>query len=135
MAQRHPAGREDFWAQRDRRRALDSLPRRRRRSRLTALLGFVAATVAPALLWHRLVIETAAEFRLDFAYLVIQWSPWVLIVAGLAFLVPVVASAGRDSQSRWYPRARRVYAGWGVTLYLLGTALAVQVSQIHALNA
>lgn len=135
MAQRDAAGREAFGAQRDRGRVRDSLPRRRRGARWTAMMGFVAATAAPAVLWHRLVAETAAEFRLDFAYLVSQWSPWVLIVAGLAFLVPVVASAGRDPEGRWYPRARQAYAGWGVTLYLLGTALAVQVAQIHGLNA
>jgi hypothetical protein len=57
--------------------------------------------------------------------------PWVLIAAGLAFFVPVAWSAGRDPGSRWYPRARNAYAGWGITLYLLGCGLATQVAQIR----
>ena len=50
---------------------------------------------------------------------------------GLAFLLPVAWSAGMDPESRWFPRARPAYAGWGVTLYLLGFLLAWQVVQIQ----
>jgi hypothetical protein len=93
-------------------------------------VGFLFAAALPIVLFRRVVADIASEFRLDFAYLVAEWSPWVLIAAGLAFALPVVWSAGRDPESRWYPRARNAYAGWAITLYLLGTALGVQVAQI-----
>jgi hypothetical protein len=48
----------------------------------------------------------------------------------MAFLLPVAVSAGRPPESRIYPRARNAYAGWGVTLYLLGFLLALQVAEV-----
>jgi hypothetical protein len=93
-------------------------------------VGFALAVALPIVLWHRVIRDIASEFRLDLKYLVSEWSPWVLIVLGLAFAAPVVWSAGRDPDSRWYPRSRNAYAGWGITLYLLGIALATQVAQI-----
>jgi len=62
-------------------------------------------------------------------------TPWALIVLGLLFLVPVALSAGRDPESRWYPRARNAYAGWGISLYLLGVILGSQVAQLYSLSA
>ncbi len=56
---------------------------------------------------------------------VMTWSSW-----RLAFLVPVLVATWLDPGSRWYPRARNAYAGWGITFYLLGCALATQVAQI-----
>jgi hypothetical protein len=116
-----------FWA--DRR-----VPRRdvhaRARARRIGLAGFAIAVALPALLFHRVVKAVAQEFRLDVAYLVSEWTPWALIAAGLAFAVPVVWSAGRDPESRWYPRSRNAYAGWASVLYLLGMGLAFQVAQI-----
>jgi hypothetical protein len=106
--------------------------RARRQARRVGALGFLVAAALPALLFHDVIRDIAAEFRLDFVYIVAEWSPWVLIASGLAFLAPVAWSAGRDSEDRWYPRARNAYAGWGITLYLLGLALAAQVSQIAA---
>ncbi len=91
--------------------------------------GLLAAAALPLLLWHRAIASLVQDFRLDIGYLS-GWVPWLLIVAGLLFLVPVAWSAGRDPESRWYPRARNAYAGWGVTHYILGCALAVQVAQI-----
>ncbi len=43
-------------------------------------------------------------------------------------LLPVAWSAGRRPDSRLYPRFRNVYMGWGVSLYLMGLALASQVA-------
>jgi hypothetical protein len=86
------------------------------------------------LLFRNIVADIASEFRLDARYLVAEWSPWLLLAAGLVFLAPVAWSAGRDTESRWYPRARNAYAGWGTTLYLLGLGLAVQVAQIAGLS-
>ncbi len=62
-------------------------------------------------------------------------TPWALIVLGLLFLVPVALSAGRDPESRWYPRARNAHAGWGISLYLLGVILGSQVAQLYSLSA
>ena len=94
----------------------------------------VAAIVVPVVLWHGVVVGIASQFRLDLHYLLTEWSPWLLMVAGLAFALPVAWSAGRDPDSRWYPRSRNAYAGWGITLYLLGVVLALQVAQIYHLH-
>lgn len=102
---------------------------RRRQARRVGASGLLAAAAMPFLLWHRAIGFVVRDFRFDVGYLS-GWVPWLLIVAGLLFLVPVAWSAGRDPESRWYPRARNAYAGWGVTLYILGCALAVQVAQI-----
>jgi hypothetical protein len=126
--------RDQFWAERDRRRSLASLPHRRRRARLLAIASLVSAIALPGLLWHGVVAGIASEFRLDLHYLLTEWSPWLLILAGLGFGIPVAWSAGRDPESRWYPRSRNAYAGWGVTLYLLGVVLAAQVAQIYRLH-
>jgi hypothetical protein len=96
--------------------------------------GFVAAVALPVLLFHNVVGDIASEFRFDLRYLLAEWTPWVLLAGGLAFLAPVAWSAGRDTESRWYPRARNAYAGWGITLYLLGLALAVQVAQVAGVS-
>ena len=125
---------DQFWAERDRRRSLASLPQRRRRARLLAIAGLASAITLPVLLWHGVVAGIASQFRLDLHYLLTEWSPWLLIVAGLGFGIPVAWSAGRDPESRWYPRSRNAYAGWGVTLYLLGVVLAAQVAQIYHLH-
>jgi hypothetical protein len=106
---------------------------RRRQARAVGAAGFVVAAVAPALLFHRVILDIAHEFRLDARYLV-EWAPWVLLVLGLAFLLPVAYSAGLDPDSRYFPRSRRAYAGWGITLYLLGIALATQVAQLYSLH-
>lgn len=92
-------------------------------------LGFAIAAALPWLLWRRAIAAVASGFRFDPAYLA-GWVPWVLIGLGVLFLVPVAWSAGRDPDSRWYPRARNAYLAWGVTLYLCGCALATQVAQI-----
>ncbi|MFL5856068.1 MAG: hypothetical protein ACJ77L_04880, partial [Solirubrobacteraceae bacterium] len=73
----------------------------------------------------------ASDFRIESGYLLTGWSGYGLIAAGLVFMVPVVVSIGRSPASRLYPRSRNAYAGWGITLYLLGCALATQVAQIH----
>jgi len=113
-----------------RRTRRETLARSRRQARWIGLAGFAVAALLPPLLFHRLVADIASEFRLDFRYLVAEWSPWFLMAVGLAFFLPVALSAGGDPEGRFYPRARNAYAGWGITLYLLGLLLAVQVAQI-----
>jgi MFS family permease len=108
--------------------------RGRRKARLTGACGLLLAIALPWVLFHRVITVIASEFRLDARYLVQEFSPWLLIGIGIAFLLPVVASAGRDPDGRFYPRARGAYFGWGVTLYLLGLALASQVAQLMHLT-
>ena len=120
-----------FWAEQNRRREVGRDEQRRRQARRVGAVGFLTACALPPLLWGRVIVDIASEFRLELAYLVSGWAPWTLIAAGLLFLVPVTVSAGLDPESRWYPRSRNAYAGWGVTLYLLGCGLATQVAQIN----
>ena len=93
-------------------------------------MGFLVALGLPIVLWGRAIADIASAFKFEAGYFS-GWVPWALIAAGLAFLVPVAWSAGRSPDSRWYPRARNAYAGWGITLYLLGCGLATQVAQIN----
>ena len=93
-------------------------------------MGFAVALVMPVVLWHDVVALLAAQPKWEIHYLS-GWAPWVLLVAGLLFLLPVAWSAGMSPESRWFPRARGAYTGWGVTLYLLGFTLAWQVEKIQ----
>jgi hypothetical protein len=109
--------------------------RRRRRAQVVGLGGFVAAAALPWLLFSRVIGDIASQFRWDLRYLVSEWSPWALIAVGIVFFVPVALSIGRDPESRFYPRARAAYFGWGVSLYVLGVALGSQVAQLDRLTS
>ena len=104
---------------------------RRRQARWLGASAFAAALVSPVALFHGVVETLAAQPRLEVQYLT-GWLPWALLAGGLVFLLPVAWSAGMDPESRWFPRARAAYAGWGVTLYLLGFLLAWQVANIQS---
>ena len=104
--------------------------RSRKKARWVGLGGFLGALALPLVLWHRPIAAVASEFRLDLDYLVTGWSAYGLIMLGLLFLVPVALSVGRTPASRLYPRNRNAYAGWGITLYLLGLILASQVAAV-----
>ena len=84
----------------------------------------------PWILWHRAIEIIAADFRLEFEYLVTGWTAYALIALGLLFFLPVVISIGRRPESRLYPRSRGAYLAWGVSLYTLGIMLATQVAVI-----
>jgi hypothetical protein len=101
-----------------------------RNAQLVGLAGFLGAALLPFALWHRAISIVASDFRLELEYLVTGWTGYGLILLGLLFLVPVVASIGRSPESRLYPRSRNAYVAWGLTLYLLGVLLASQVAQI-----
>ena len=92
--------------------------------------GFVLAAVMPVVLWHRPMEMIAEDFRLELEYLVTGWTAYTLIGLGLLFFVPVLFSIGRRPDSRFYPRSRGAYLGWGVSLYTLGIMLATQVAVI-----
>jgi hypothetical protein len=105
----------------------------RRNARLVGLLGFALAAALPPVLWHRAIAAVASDFRLEPQYLS-GWTGYVLIALGLVFLLPVLVSIGRTPDSRLYPRGRNAYAGWGVSLYLLGCAIASQVAAVTSLH-
>jgi CHASE2 domain-containing sensor protein len=101
-----------------------------RRARRTGAVGFLAALLLPIVLWHRVVANLIAAFRLDARYLIGGWSPWVLMAFGLG----CVATAGiidwRQRDRRFYAPGGAAWAAWGISLYLLGFGLATQVAQI-----
>jgi hypothetical protein len=101
-----------------------------RKAKLVGYGGFAAAAVLPVVFWHHQMSVVARDFRLDLGYLVTGWTAYGLIAAGLLFFVPVVGSIGRTPGSRFYPRSRNAYAGWGSSLYLLGIVLASQVAAV-----
>ena len=92
------------------------------------LVGFLAAAALPPLLWHRAMAAVASDFRMDAGYLLTGWLGYGLIALGLLCLLPVVWSAGRNPGSRLYPRLRNAYMGWGMSLYLMGFAVAAEVA-------
>ena len=101
----------------------------RRKARLVGLGGFLFAAALPPVLWHRAMAAVAEDFRFDLDYLS-GWTGYALIAAGLLFFVPVVLSIGRTPASRLYPRSRNAYLAWGISLYILGFAIAVQVAAV-----
>ncbi|MGI8579079.1 MAG: hypothetical protein ACR2K9_00790 [Solirubrobacteraceae bacterium] len=105
-----------------------------RSARLARGAAFLAVAGAPWVVFHGVLGDVLAGFRLDLGYLLAVLSPWMLIAAGIAFLVPVAWSAGADPEGRFYPRARSAYLGWGLTLYLLGVGLASMVAQLSHLS-
>jgi hypothetical protein len=86
--------------------------------------------VGPILLWHAVIADIWNAYEFQAKYF-LGWAPWLLMVAGLGFFVPVLLSAGADPEGRFYPRARNAYMGWGTSLYLLGFLLATQVARLH----
>jgi hypothetical protein len=107
----------------------------RRRARWVGLAGFMAAALLPVVLWHESISAIAEDFRFELEYLVTGWTGYALIGMGLLFFLPVLISIGRNPESRLYPRSRNAYAGWGVSLYLLGIILASQVAAVTGLHA
>ncbi len=89
-----------------------------------------ALTLAPLLVWHRVLGDIVGSFHWNLAYMVGDLSPWLLLLLGVLCMVPVAISAGRHPESRLYPRARRAYIAWGTVVYLLGIVLAVQVAAL-----
>ena len=102
----------------------------RRNARLLGWSGWLIALIGPLVVWRDPIRLVATDFAWDLDYLVMGWTGYFLVAAGLLFMLPVVISIGHHPESRLYPRSRNAYAGWGVTLYLLGCAVATQVAQI-----
>jgi hypothetical protein len=102
----------------------------RRRARRVGAGGFVAALALPIVLWHGVIGEIASEFEFSLRYLITGWSPWFLMALGLVCLAWAGIADWRARERRFYATGSGAVFGWGVTLYLLGFALATQVAQI-----
>jgi hypothetical protein len=102
----------------------------RRRARRTGAVGFLVAAALPILLWRHVIAGIASEFHLEPRYLLTGWSPWVLMTLGLLCLLIAAAIDWRNRSRRFYGPSGAAWAGWGISLYLLGFALATQVAQI-----
>ena len=99
-------------------------------ARRSGPVAFLGAAALPALLWHRVGADIASQFRLEPTYLLTGWTCWVLMGLGLLCLVPPAIADWRDRDRRFHRRGMGAWYGLGVTLYLLGFALATQVAQI-----
>jgi hypothetical protein len=108
------------------------LYRSRRRERILALVGLIAAGAVPAYLYRELLSDVVGNFTLSVGYIAFGASGFALMTLGLAASLPVVLSIGRTPDSRLYPRSRGALAGWGVSLYLLGISLVIQIGAIAA---
>jgi hypothetical protein len=107
----------------------------RRRARRTGAVGFVLALALPILLWHRVIGAIASEFHLDLRYLIAGWAPWALMAMGLICLAIAGVIDWRERSRRFYGPGAGPWVGWGLSLYILGFALATQVAQIaHSLG-
>lgn len=112
--------------------------RAQRRSQQVGAVGFAGACALPVLLWRdvmRDIWTVTSDGGEELAVLLVGWAPWVLMALGLLCVVPVSIEWLRDRERRFHRRGNGAWAGWGVTLYLLGFALATQVAQIHDLHS
>lgn len=100
--------------------------------RLLALVALIAAGAVPAIVYRDLLGQVLGSFTLDVGYIAFGASGFTLIALGLLASLPVVLSIGRNPDSRLYPRSRAALAGWGVSLYLLGIMLVIQIGAIAA---
>ena len=108
----------------------------RRRARRFGAAGFAVALALPFVLWHNVMADIASEARMDLRYVVMECSPWLLMGLGLACFAYVMVLDRRDRDRRFYGEPTRAWFAWGITLYLLGFALATQVAQMaHGFSA
>ena len=92
--------------------------------------GLVAAAAIPLILFHELLGKVTSTFEPTLYWLLTGASGFMLMAAGLIAVTPVVISIGLTPDSRLYPRSRGALAGWGVSLYLLGAMLLIQIATI-----
>ena len=76
----------------------DRAERRRRQARWVGAFGFLLALVLPIVLWYQAMVDIAAAFTFKASYFT-GLVPWLLILAGLLFFVPVAWSAGRNPET------------------------------------
>jgi hypothetical protein len=110
----------------DRRKAQE---RARRRAQALGGAGILLAVALPVALWHDVVALIATDFRVEAVYLS-GWVPWTLMGLGVACFLRVLWLDGLARRSRFHVHGGGAWMGWGVSLYVLGFALAFQVAQI-----
>ena len=101
-----------------------------RAERSLGLAGLIAAAAIPVVLFRDLLSDVARTFEPSLNWLLTGASGFALIFAGVIAVTPVVISIGRTPDSRLYPRSRGSLAGWGVSLYLMGAMLLIQIGAI-----
>jgi hypothetical protein len=101
-----------------------------RGDRILGLAGLVAAGAVPAWIFRDLLAHLANSFQPNVDWLLTGAIGFALMGGGLLASVPVVLSIGRTPDHPLYPRSRGSLAGWGVSLYLLGAMLVVQIGAI-----
>jgi hypothetical protein len=101
-----------------------------RGERLLGLAGLIAAAGVPVVLFRDLLSDVATTFEPSLNWLLTGASGFALIFAGVIAVTPVVISIGMTPDSRLYPRSRGALAGWGVSLYLMGAMLLIQIGTI-----
>jgi hypothetical protein len=101
-----------------------------RGERLLGFAGLIAAAGIPVVLFRNLLTDVAGTFEPSLNWLVTGASGFALIFAGVIAVTPVVISIGMTPDSRLYPRSRAALAGWGVSLYLMGSMLLLQIGAI-----
>ena len=94
------------------------------------MAGLVAAAAIPVILFWDLLGKVAGTFEPSLDWLLTGASGFALMAAGVVIAIPVVLSIGRTPDHRLYPRSRGALAGWGVSLYLLGGMLLIQIGAI-----
>lgn len=106
-----------------------------RLQRLGAAASVALVGAAPFFVFSGLFADALATFRWELGYIVTGWAPFILMAAGTLWFVPVVLSMGRTGYSRLYirPVTRHACEAWGLVMYLLGFALAIQASSIAGL--
>ena len=102
----------------------------RRGERVLGVVGLVAAGAVPAWMFRDLLAHLGSSFQPDVNWLFTGAIGFALMGVGLLASVPVVLSIGRTPDHRLYPRSRGSLAGWGVSLYLLGAMLVIQIGAI-----
>jgi hypothetical protein len=102
----------------------------RRGERLLGLVALLVAGALPAWVFRDLLSNLATSFEPDVNWLFTGAIGFALMWGGLLASIPVVLSIGRTPDHRLYPRSRGSLAGWGVSLYLLGAMLVVQIGAI-----
>jgi len=109
---------------------LEAQARARTRARFVGVGGVLLAAVVPVVLWSEVLAMAVSEFRPDLRYVATGLLPWILMGAGIACAGPVIWHDLRDRHRRFHTSGTAAWAGWGITLYLLGFGLATQVAQL-----
>jgi hypothetical protein len=95
----------------------------------------LVAVVLPIILWRGVVADIAvATADQEVSFMIVGWAPWVLMALGVLCAVPVAVERRRSRSGRFHAAGSGAWQGWGLTLYLLGFALATQVAQIHGIS-